>query len=163
MSTAQTTAQQLATASPAEGDAIFSRLSATEQVRVIVAAAELGLILICTVRCAAFARALKTLPELGLLPDEQWFACFPSRQVRLRHAWNSELDGPVPQPFGAAVAVVAVRRTVAGLQRTSLMVSAQWATDLTRPGVSDAEVESVVGSLKPLPGVVVRSDVKAVR
>jgi hypothetical protein len=162
MSTAQTTAQQLATASPAEGDAIFARLSATEQVRVIVAAAELGLILQCTVRCAAFARALKTLPELSALPDEQWFACFPSRQVRLRHAWNAELDGPIPQPFGAAVAVVVVRRTVEGLQRTPLMLSAQWAAadalwHLGRRG------GRVIGSVKPLPGVVVRSDVKAVR
>jgi hypothetical protein len=163
MSTAQTTAQQLAVAPPIEGNAIFMRLTAKERVEVIAAAAELGSILICTVRCAAFARALKTLPELSALPDEQWFAVYSQRQVRLRHAWNAELDDPIPPPFGAAVAVVVVRRTVAGLQRTPLMVSAQWATDLTRPGISDAEVESLIGSVKPLPGVVVRSDVKAVR
>jgi hypothetical protein len=155
-------AQQITTASPLEADSVFVRLSAREQADVIVAAAELGLILQCTVRCAAFGRALKTLPELGLLSDEQWFACFPSRQVRLRYAWNSELDGPIPQPFGAAVAVVAVRSTADGLQRTPLMVSAQWATDLTRPGVSDADVESVIGSVQRLPGVVCR-DVRAVR
>jgi hypothetical protein len=101
------------------------------------------------------------MPELSAPPDEQWFSV-TQRQVRLRHAWNSELDGPIPQPFGAAVAVVAVRRTVDGLQRTPLMVSAQWAADLTRSGISDAEVEAVIGSVKPLPGVVCR-DVRAVR
>jgi hypothetical protein len=163
MNDAKVTAQQIATASPAEADAIFARLPASEQVRVIVAAAEQDVLLICAVRCAAFARALKTLPELSGLSDGEWFACFPSRQVRLRHAWNSELDGPVPQPFGSAVAVVAVRRKIDGFDRTPLMVGSEWAAVLSSPGSSDAQCEAAIASLQSLPGVTVRDNVRPVR
>lgn len=162
MSAAQATAQQLASASPAEGDAIFVRLSAKEQVAVLVAAAELGLILQCTVRCASFARALKTLPELSTLSDEQWFACFPNCQVRLRYPWNAELD-PAPQPSSGCVAVVAVQRTVNGLEHTPLFAGAVFASNVIRTGAAEVEVKVAIAGAAPAPGVVVRAVARAVR
>jgi hypothetical protein len=155
-------AHQIATATPAEGERLFAALSAQEQVAVIVAAAaELGLVLQCTVRCAAFARALKAMPEVRTLPDAQYFACYPNRRARVRYPWNAELD-PAPEPVGGCAVVIAVQRVPDGLHRIPLLMGAQFAASVIRTGGTEAEVEAAIAGVEPLPGVVCR-DVRAVR
>jgi hypothetical protein len=169
MNTAHANAMAIAATTPAEGERLFAALTTDEKVSVLVESGRLGFTTWMALRSRVPVAQLRALwPALATLSDDDWYACFPNRRVRLRHAWNGELDwneSAIQRP-NVTVVVAVHRLDDGGFSRQPLYVTAQFATNTINGSyeLSEDEVRSAIASAgASIPGVRVLPNVRAVR